>query len=144
MSQLDVGQESCEHSSQTPLLCCTELSQGILSYIQSFLTTDGQSASLSYYWVTIRDPLSILFSLPCKIFSDIYGVATFCAPSTTRGRVCNFCVIATGPCRRCHSGPYVPQNSWPYATVSHQTMFPFCRLLHLEGLRWRNSIPFPC
>jgi hypothetical protein len=41
---------------------------------QSYLMTDDQLASLSWYQATIRDPQSVFLFLPWKIFSDIYGV----------------------------------------------------------------------
>jgi hypothetical protein len=38
---------------------------------QSYHTTDGQSASLSWYQAIICDARSILFSLPRKLFTNI-------------------------------------------------------------------------
>jgi hypothetical protein len=77
--------------------------------------------------------------------------------------------IAAGPRQRSHSRYRVPQDSWPYLTVSDSrfpqpvgpgpriyilqeqsdpvipldTGFPFHRLLRIAGLRWRYSNPPP-
>jgi hypothetical protein len=77
--------------------------------------------------------------------------------------------ITAGPRQRSHSQVRVPQNSWPYFTVSDSklpqprgpgprinisqehgvpvippgTGLPFRRLLRLAGLRWRYSTPPP-
>jgi hypothetical protein len=49
---------------------------------QSYLTTDGQSVSLSWYQVTIQDPRPIFVSLSWKIFSDICIFLLMKSPSS--------------------------------------------------------------
>lgn len=50
-------------------------SQGYGSGIKSqrYLTTEGQSVSLSWYQATFWDPRLIFLSLPWKVLSDICG-----------------------------------------------------------------------
>jgi hypothetical protein len=51
---------------------------------QSYLTTDGQSASLSWYQATICDLLQIFLSLPQTLSTDICGLLLWCALSDER------------------------------------------------------------
>jgi hypothetical protein len=103
-----------------------------------------------------------------EIFFRQLRVCYFTAPSLKRGRVCNLLYFASGPCQSSDSWVEAPQNPRPYFTVSHETPptwrvkspylyppgtgwpsytpsteFPFCRLLQLAGLRWRDSNPPP-
>jgi hypothetical protein len=63
-------------------------------------------------------------------------VCYFVAPSLTRGRVCIYCTIASGPCQSSHSWVEVPQNSRPYFTVSSETppTWRVCSLCLSESL----------
>jgi hypothetical protein len=80
------------------------------SHIQSYVMTDGQSASLSrcqappgahdQIFVTVRQ----------------FRVCWSGARSLTRAGL-SF-TIAAGPCQRSHSRVRVPRDSWPYFTIS--------------------------
>jgi hypothetical protein len=59
------------------------------SLSQSYLTTDSQSASLSWYEATIWDPWPIFLSLAWKLYLDSCGDCNYGAPSLMRGQVCN-------------------------------------------------------
>jgi hypothetical protein len=103
----------------------------IRSRVQSYLMTDGQSASLSWYHSTIWDPRSILLSLPWRLSSYICGFffSTGC-PLWREDRSVITRASATGHCQRCHSRVQFQQNLRPYLTVSFET---FYRLLRLVG-----------
>jgi hypothetical protein len=58
---------------------------------QSFLKTDGQSASLFWYQTTICDPRKIL-SLPRKLSTGSCGFFCYSTPSLTRGFFFNLLV----------------------------------------------------
>jgi hypothetical protein len=62
-----------------------------VGHSQSHLTTDGQSASLSWCQGTIRDSDRFFFLL--EIFFRQLRVCYFVAPSLTRGRVCKLLLL---------------------------------------------------
>jgi hypothetical protein len=78
---------------------------------ESSVTTDGQSASLSWCQAPIWD-LQLDFYY-CQTFA---GLLTWGALSYERMGL-SF-TIAAGPRQRSHSWVRVPWNSWPYFTVS--------------------------
>jgi hypothetical protein len=121
------------------------------SLSQSYLTTDGQSASLSWCQATIRARDRFFFLLGI-LFRQL-RVCYFVAPSLTRGRVCNILLlqglasaVLLWPERRQKGNP-VPGGITGTITrwyvivpvIPPGTGFPFCRLLRLAGLRWRYS-----
>jgi hypothetical protein len=110
---------------------------------ESYLTTNGQSACLSWYQATIWDQRPILPSLSRKLSPDVCGVFVWGAISDERTGLQFTCTIAIGPCQCCQSRAQVLQNVRPYLPVSFETVFPFCRLLRLTGLRWRHSNSSP-
>jgi hypothetical protein len=59
------------------------------------------------------------------LLSDIYGFFLCGAPTLTRGRACNLLVHWLLR-QRCYSRGQVPQNLWPYCSVSFET-FPTWR-----------------
>jgi hypothetical protein len=108
------------------------------------------------------------FSFSSKISFRQLWVYYFVAPSLTKGRACNllyncfwalpeqsllgrspaelrpyFIVSSETPPTWRARFPYLylPGTGWPSYTPGH--WFPFCRLLRLEGLRWRYSNPPP-
>jgi hypothetical protein len=119
---------------------------------QSYVTTDGQSASLSWCLAPHLGPKTrfLLLSDSCG-FVDVRTGLSF--------------TIAAGPRQRSHSRVWVPRDSWPHFTASDLrliqpggpgpciyipqeqggpvvppgTGFPFHRLLQLARLRWRYS-----
>jgi hypothetical protein len=129
---------------------------------QSHVTTDGQSASLSWCQAPI-----------CGLRPDFYFCQTFPGLFTwgalSDERMGLSFTIAAGPCQRSHSRDRVPPDSRPYFSASGSrlpqpggpgpciyipkekngpvippdTGFPFCRLLRQAGLRWRYSSPPP-
>jgi hypothetical protein len=101
---------------------------------QSYLTTDGQSASLSWYQPTIWDPRPIFLSFPRKLSKDFFLVWDALSDEKVS-------LSATESCLRCHPWIQVPQNWRPYLTVSFETGFPFCHLLRLAEIRWRFFVP---
>jgi hypothetical protein len=66
----------------------------------------------------------------------------FVAPLWREGGSVICCTIATGPCQSSHSWAEVPQNSWPYFTLSSETpptwraRFPY---LYSPRNRWPSS-----
>jgi hypothetical protein len=137
-----------------------------VGYSQSYLTTDGQSASLSWCQVNFRARDQFFFLL--EIFCRQLQVCYFVAPSLTRGRVCNLLlllVLAIAVPLWCESlgtqdhillsqflrlpqpgdpGPriYIPQEQGD-PVIPTDTGFPFRRLLRLARLRRRYSNPPP-
>jgi hypothetical protein len=63
----------------------------LFSDSQIYLTSDIQSASLTWYQVSISDTRPIFQSLPRKLSTEICGILVW-APSLMRGRVCNLLV----------------------------------------------------
>jgi hypothetical protein len=107
------------------------------------ITTDGQSARLSWYQATIWEPQRIFLSLRRILLSDICGFSSMGALSDERVCLQSTRTSAIGLCQRYHSGIQVQQNSRSYVTVSFETVFPFCRYWRLVGLWWRYSNPPP-
>jgi hypothetical protein len=133
---------------------------------QSYVTTDGQSASLSWCQATIRARDQFYFLL--EIFFRHLRVCYFVAPSLTRGRVCNLmlllgitsavplwyesrgtqdCILLSQFLRLFQPGGpgpriYIPQEQGG-PVIPPPTVFPFHRLLRLAGLQWRYSYPPP-
>jgi hypothetical protein len=86
---------------------------------ESYVTTDGQSASLSWYKAPIRG------LRPDFYFITEYGIrltVTFLIPwgalSDERTGLSFVCVCAAGPCQRSLSRVLVPWDLRPYFTVS--------------------------
>jgi hypothetical protein len=136
------------------------------SQSQSYLTTDSQSASLSWCQATIRASYQLSFIL--EIILRQLKVCYFMAPSLTRGRVYNLLLLpgfansvplesescgtqyhillpqlfrlskSGGP------GPhiYIPQGQRG-PVIPRGTGYPFHRLLRFAGLRRRYSSPPP-
>jgi hypothetical protein len=125
---------------------------------QSYVTTDGQSASLFWWQIPISGPRPDFYY--CQ---TVAGLLMWGALSDERTGL-SF-TIAAGPRQRSLSRVPVPWDSWPYFTVSDSrrlpqpggprpriyipqeqvgpgTGFPFHRL-RLAGLRWRYSNPPP-
>jgi hypothetical protein len=94
---------------------------------ESYVTTDGQSASLSWNKAPIWG-----------LRPDFYYCLTL-AGLLIRGALSDV-TIAAGPRQRGQSWVRVPLDSWPYFTVSDSRL-PFSSLLRLEGLRWRYLTP---
>jgi hypothetical protein len=108
---------------------------------ESYVTTDGQSASLSWYKAPIRGlrpdfyfrsehgiRLTVTFLIPCGALCDERTGLSF--------------VCTAGPCQRSLSRVLVSWDLSPYFTVSDLRL-PFCRLLRLAGSWWRYSTPPP-
>jgi hypothetical protein len=105
------------------------------SRVESYVKTDGQSASLSYNKVPIWGLWPDLYY--CQ---TVAGMLMWGALSDER-RGLSF-IIAACPRQRSHSRARVPWDLRPYFTVSDSRL-PFCRLLRLAGLRWRYMTPPP-
>jgi hypothetical protein len=95
-------------------------------------------------WSTVSWPnclgVGLLFGVHDQIFFfSVWQLrVSWCGvPSLTRGQVCNL------PCQSSHSWVWVPQNSWPYFTVSFQTL-PTWRArspyLYPPGTGWSSYI----
>jgi hypothetical protein len=102
---------------------------------ESYITTDGQSASLSWNKAPIwglRPDLDY-----CQTFEGflMWGVLS-------EERTGLSFAIATGPRQRSLSRVRVSWDSRPYL-LSQIRDFPFRRLLRLAGSRWRYSTPPP-
>jgi hypothetical protein len=108
---------------------------------ESYVTTDGQSASLSWYKAPIRGLRPDFFCVRnteyvWQLRSRFPG-----APSLTRGRVCLLYV----PLALANA---VFLGSWSLGTCDRILLsqiwdFTFRRLLRLAGSRWRYSTPPP-
>jgi hypothetical protein len=61
---------------------------GTVSQSQSNLTTDDQSASLTWYHATIWDPRPIFLALP-RNYLQTFPIFYYWSPSLNRGRFCN-------------------------------------------------------
>jgi hypothetical protein len=108
---------------------------------ESYVTTDGQSASLSWYKALIHG------LRPDFDFRTEYGIrltVTFLIPwgALSDERTGLSFVCAAGPCQSILSRVLVPWDLRPYFTVSDLRL-PFRRLLRLAGSRWRYSTPPP-
>jgi hypothetical protein len=132
---------------------------------QSYLTTDGQSASLSWCQATIRTRDQFFFLL--EIFFRQLRACYFVAPSLTRGRVCNLVLLQgldSAVPLWCEShgtqdrillsqflrllqpgrpGPriYIPQEQGG-PVIAPGTEFPFCRLLRQQSYGERILVPY--
>jgi hypothetical protein len=132
---------------------------GLTSQSQRYVTTDGQSASLSWCQVPSWTQDQIFVTVRPLL------VCWCGAPCLKRGRVCRLQFCWSSPAQS-YSGPSTV-GSWPYFTVldskipppagtrhriyipqeqggpliSPGTGFSFHRLLRLAGLRWRCSNP---
>jgi hypothetical protein len=140
-----------------PLVSSPELFK---SQNQSYLTTDCQSASLSWCQATIKTRSQFLFLL--EIFFRQLRVCYFVVPSLTRGRVCNLLLLlvlaSAVPLRSESRGTQShillsqflrlpqPRGPGPCICIPQEqngpdippgTGFPFRRLIRLTGLRWR-------
>jgi hypothetical protein len=102
---------------------------------ESYVTTDGQPASLSWnkapfcgLWPNLYCCLTVAGLLMLGALSDERTGLSF--------------AIATGPRQRSNSRVRVPWDSWSYFTVS-DSWLPFRHLLRLTGSRWRYWTPPP-
>jgi hypothetical protein len=102
---------------------------------ESYITTDGQSASVSWN----RAPI---WGLRPDFYyrQRVSGLLIWGALSDERVGL-SF-TIAAGPRQRRHLRVRVPWNLWPYYMSQFQD-FPLRRLLRLAGLRWRYWTPPP-
>jgi hypothetical protein len=108
---------------------------------EAYVTTDGQSASLSWYKAPVRG------LRPDFYFRSEYGIrltVTFLIPwgALSDERMGLSFVCAVGPCQRSLFRVLVSWDLRPYFTVSDLRL-PFRRFLRLAGSRWRYSIPPP-
>jgi hypothetical protein len=107
----------------------------LLSGSESYVTTDGQSASLSWnkapFW-GLRPDL--------YYFLTVAGLLIWSALSDERTGL-SF-IIAAGPCQRSHFRVRVPYNSG-HILLSQIRDFPFRRLLRFAESRWRYSTTIP-
>jgi hypothetical protein len=92
----------------------------IQSQSQSYLTTDSQSASLSWCQAIITPRDQIFFFL--EIFFRQLRVCYFLAPSLTRGRVCNLLLLQG-------LASAIPLGSESCGTRDHILLSQFMRLL---------------
>jgi hypothetical protein len=110
---------------------------------ESYVTTDGQSASLSWYKAPIRGLRPDFYcrtEYGIRNTSDSYALDSVGRLSDERTGLPFVC--AAGPCQRSLSRVLVPWDLRPYFTVSDLRL-PFHRLLRLAGSRWRYSTPPP-
>jgi hypothetical protein len=108
---------------------------------ESYVTTDGQSASLSWYKLPIRG------LRPDFYFRTEYGIrltVTFLIPwgALSDKRTGLSVVCAAGPCQRSLFRSY-SLGTCDRILLSQISDFPFRRLLRLAGSRWRYSTPTP-
>jgi hypothetical protein len=111
---------------KTPAVCCCYSDQ-------SYVITDGQSASLSWCQALICG------TRPDFCYCQtVGGLLTWGAPSDeTTGLAFT---IAAGPRQRSHSLVRVPRESWPYLTVSFETP-PTWMVRFPLFISLRNSVP---
>jgi hypothetical protein len=105
----------------------------VYSWVDYYIMTDGQSASLSWNKTSIWGLRPDLYY--CM---TVAGLLMWGALSGER-TVLTFRITA-GPRQRSHFWFRVPWDSWPYFTVSDSNL-PFSSPPTLEGLRWRHSTP---
>jgi hypothetical protein len=84
-----------------------------------------------FFRPTVSRPVSLGIGPPVGILDQILSCSSsflwqlrllaINASALTRKRVCNYCTIASRPCQSNHTWAEVPQNSWPYLTVSSET-----------------------
>jgi hypothetical protein len=140
----------------------TSLSLKPESQSQNYVTTDGQSASLSWCQASSWGPK------PDSCYCQTVAGLLMWGDLSDERKGLSF-TIAAGPRQRNHYRVRVPRDTWPYFTVSDSilpqrggsspriyipqeqggavippgTVFPFRRLLRLAGQRWRYSTPPP-
>jgi hypothetical protein len=103
---------------------------------QSYVTTDCQSASLSWNKAPIWSLRPDLYY--CQTVADLL---MWGALSLTRGRVCRLqllLALASADILESES-----RGARDHILLSEIRDFPFCRLVRLAGLRWRYSTPHP-
>jgi hypothetical protein len=110
-------------------------------WVWVFVTTDGQSASLSWYKASIQG------LRPNFYFRTEYGIrltVTFFIPwdSLSDEKTGLSFVCASGPCQRSLSRSQ-SLGTCDRILLSQIWDFPFRRLLRLAGSRWRYSTPPP-
>jgi hypothetical protein len=106
--------------------------------VQSYITTDGQPASLSWnkapiwgLWPDLDYCLTVAGLLVCW----------FGAPSLTRGRVCHLQLLLTFASTVIFGSE--SRRTRGHILLSEIRDFPFRRLLWLAGSQWRYSTPPP-
>jgi hypothetical protein len=117
---------------------------GWWSQSQSYVTTDGQSASLSWCQASIWGVRPDFYY--CQTIS---GLLTWGALSDERTGL-PF-TIAADPRKRSHSSVWVPRDSWPYFTLIFETpptRSARCPYLYPPGTGWpsytpKHWVPFP-
>jgi hypothetical protein len=102
---------------------------------ESYVTTDGQSASLSWN----KTPI---WGLRPDFYYCQTGACLLMWGALSDERTGLSFTIAADPHQSSHSWVRVPWDSPPYFTVSDSKLHS-CRLLRLAGLRWRYSNPPP-
>jgi hypothetical protein len=129
---------------------------------QSYVTTDGQSASLAWNKAPIWGLRPQFYYCQTVVGLLMWGVVSDKRTGLTF-------IIAAGPRQRSHSRVRVQRDSWTYFTlwdsrfpepggpppriyipqeqggpvIPPGTGFPFRRLLRFAGLRWKYSNPSP-
>jgi hypothetical protein len=130
---------------------------------QSYVTTNGQSASLSWCQAPFWGLRPDFYFCHTILFLLMWGTL----PDERMGLLFT---IAAGPCQHSHSRVQVPWDSWPYFIGSGSGLpqhgepdpciyipppiqggpvippgigFPFCCLLRLAGVRWWYLTPPP-
>jgi hypothetical protein len=79
---------------------------------------NGQSASLSWYQTTIKDPRPILLSLPWKLSTYIWGFQ-YGQPSLMRGGVCNLHVQVLLDLANTVTLWFKYRRTWDHSLLSH-------------------------
>jgi hypothetical protein len=133
---LGAGPDFCFLSDNCGFLTWGAFSDERTSQSQSYLTTDGQSASLSWFQATIRAHDQFFFLL--EIFFRRLQVCCFVAPSLMRGRVCNLLFLLVLTCA-------VQRDSRPYFIVQILETPPTWRArsqyLYPPGAGWPRYTP---
>jgi hypothetical protein len=104
------------------------LSNSYLSRSQTYVTTDGQSASLSWCQAPVWGQRPDFYYSQTVTGFSLRG-------ALSSERTCLPFTVATGSCQRGHSRVRVPRDSWPYFTVSYS------RLLQPGGQGLRICLP---
>jgi hypothetical protein len=86
--------------------------------VESYVTTNGHSASLSWNKAFIWGLQPDIYS-----YQTLAGLFMWGAPSDKR--IGLLFTIAAGPRQRCHSQVQVPWDSWPYFTLRFETSLFF-------------------
>jgi hypothetical protein len=104
------------------------------SRVESYVTTDGQSASLSWnkapIWGLRRD---------FYYCHTVAGLSMWRALSLTRGRICRLQLLLTLVRAVIFGLEY--RKTRDHILLYQIRDFPFCRLLRLAGQRWKFMIP---